>query len=72
MRFNKIVSHARITIEQSIGTLKMRFPYLLDELRLKGTSNSKAILACIALNNFIINTGGGYFEEVDEGLYIED
>lgn len=50
----------------------MRFPYLLDELRLKGTNNSKVILACIAINNFIINTGGGYFEEVDDGLFAID
>lgn len=50
----------------------MRFPYLLDEMRLKGKNNSKVILACVALNNYIINTGGGYFEEVDQGLFSND
>lgn len=30
IRFNKILSSVRILVEQGLGTLKMRFPYILD------------------------------------------
>ena len=61
-RFNKLVSSTRILVEQSIGTLKMRFPIIQDCMRVKGTNDSRIVIACAAIHNLLINTGAGVID----------
>lgn len=42
--------------------MKMRFPILIDGLRMRIPNCGRVILACITLHNFLLNTGSGYFE----------
>ena len=65
-RFNRLAASTRIIVEQAIGTLKMRFPILMDGLRLRPRNCSRVILCCITLHNFLINTGGGFYDAYEE------
>lgn len=67
-RYNTLLSSTRIVVEQSIGSLKMRFPLVLDSMRLSIKNIKRVFVAAIALHNFVLNTGGGYFEvnQIDE------
>ena len=71
-RFNKLVSSTRIVVEQSIGTLKMRFPVLQQTMRVKATNASKIMLACAAIHNFLINTGAGVLDNDEFDQVIEE
>lgn len=46
----------------------MRFPLVMDGMRLSLPNVKRVFLAAIAVHNFILNTGGGYFEVVDENV----
>ena len=41
----------------------MRFPILLDALRVRKDNASRIILATLTLHNFLINTGAGFIDE---------
>ena len=61
-RFNRVLARGRIVVEQTIGSLKMRFPYLLDRLRCRREFASKVIVVCAALHNFLLSTGAGCWD----------
>ena len=54
-------------MEQSIGTLKMRFPLIGETIRLRPRNAVRIIQACITLHNFLINTGSGVFDDTENG-----
>lgn len=58
-RFNKVASSTRITVEQCIGTLKLRFPYLLDRLRVRVENASKIFCVACGLHNLLIDMAEG-------------
>ena len=43
----------------------MRFPLVMDGMRLSLKNVKRVFLTAIALHNFVLNTGGGYFEVPD-------
>lgn len=63
-RFNKITASTRIVIEQSFGTLKSRFPYILDRVRVRPVNAARIFLCCCGLHNLLINLGYGFLEDV--------
>lgn len=62
-RFNKLAASSRILVEQCIGTLKLRWPYVHTVFRCRIKNAAKIILTCAGLHNFLIQTGSGYLEE---------
>lgn len=64
-RYNRIMSKLRIIIEQSIGSLKMRFPILRTEMRMRPRNCVRVMMACITIYNFLIDEGCGYFDEIE-------
>ena len=65
--FNRLCSSGRVTVESTLGTFKIRFPYVYDEMRQKKLGNvAKIILAACTLHNFLILTGSGYLTIVPQ------
>ena len=52
-------------MEQCIGTLKLRWPYVKDCLRCRPWNASQIFLTCCGLHNWLINIGEGYFEDAE-------
>lgn len=42
----------------------MRWPILLGVMRMEPKTAAKIMMTCIIMHNFIINTGGGFIENV--------
>lgn len=70
-RYNKVIASTRILVEQSIGTLKMRWPILRGQMAHQPPLASKILLTCITLHNFLINTGYGFIENISEQVLQE-
>ena len=60
--YNKCLASARILVEQTIGSVKCRFPILMNQSRLRRQTLPKVFLASCALHNFLVESGYGYFE----------
>ena len=78
-RFNRLCSSGQLIVESTLGTLKSRFPYVYNEMRLKKLGNvAKIILVACTLHIFLILTGSGYLtvlpqdEEEDDNLDEEE
>lgn len=67
-RYNKVLSSGRIQVEQTIGSVKSRFPILLDRFRGKRNTLCLMLYACCALHNFWMDSGEGLvpWEELHE------
>ena len=60
-RFNSLCSSGWVIVENTLGTIKIRFPYVYDEMRQKKLGNAaKIVLAACTLHNFVILTGSGH------------
>lgn len=70
-RFNMLMSSARILVEQGLGTMKMRFPILRNEMRVKRRNCGRIIDAVASLHNFLLDTGSGYLEAIPEELRLD-
>lgn len=53
-------------VEYMIGTLKLRFSYRHNKVKLTLKNVPKVLTCYIGLQNFIINTGGEYFDDCVE------
>ena len=62
-RFNKLAAVTRVTVEQAIGSLKLRFPILSETMRCRPWNASEIFLCCCGLHNLLLNIGKGYFED---------
>ena len=78
-RFNRQCSSGRVIVESTLGTLRIRFPYVYNEMPQKKLGNAaKIILAACTLHNLLILTGSSYLtilpqdEEEDNNLYEEE
>ena len=61
-RYNKCLASARILVEQTIGSVKCRFPILMNQSCLRWQTLPKVLLASCELHNFLVESGYGYFE----------
>ena len=54
-----------MVVKQALGTLKQRFKRLLLPLPFAFPQSRAVILASIILHNFVVRTGGGFFQVPD-------
>ena len=52
-----MVTRGRVIVENSIGRLKMRFNILAGKIRIAKANYKYVFLACIALHNFLNESG---------------
>ena len=52
-----MIVRARVLVENAIGRLYMRFSILDNRFRIKKKNYSSVFLACVALSNFLNETG---------------
>ena len=67
-RFNKVASSTRILVEQAIGNLKLKFPILLDHLRLHPENASRVMMVAVALHNLLLDLDGELYEDPEHLL----
>ena len=71
-RYNRSHIATRITVERCFGVLKRRFLCLQQKLRYTSDFRCNILLACVILNNFIIEKEGLSDEELKENVPLND
>ncbi|XP_060581016.1 putative nuclease HARBI1 [Ruditapes philippinarum] len=56
-RFNSSLTKTRVTVEQTFGVMKRRFPCLSYGLKVKTCHTPQAIVSCVILHNFGMESG---------------
>ena len=62
------MSSTRILVEQAIGNLKLKFPILLDRLRLRPENASRVMILAVALHNLLLDLDGELYEDPEHLL----